>query len=214
MVERHFAWFRLDGGRWLGEWAGHVPATVMPIGLIGNARLHVLNEWLQHVQRGISPCASRYEMRAQSWDVDGWENCPSGGAVCLDVTLYGWPVGDFRWAIFDGVDRFLDFRDMRTYLELSASTIQIDVTARSARPIRSTDTKRIADITGTVFESWIDRLRGQFIKRDGRIIFVPSDAGVPEGILHQLTDQNPELAALGELDWSQAPLQERERLCR
>ena len=110
MVSRHFAWFRVDTGGWIGEWAGQVPAPRIQPSLVGNARIAVLNEWTQQIQRGITPFGSAYQTDAKAWNLDAWDDCPPGGAVCLDVTLYHWPVGDFQWACFDGVDRVTDFR--------------------------------------------------------------------------------------------------------
>ena len=194
MTECHLAWFRVDEGRWLGEWQGTLPAPVVPPHLIGDARLMLLNEWLQQTQRAISPFGSPYPMTAQCWDLDAWDDCPPGGAVCMDVSMYNWPVGDFQWAVFDGTDRLLDFREMRTYLELTPQTAMLDATAHSPRPIRATATKLIADVTGTPLEPWADRLHGRFVRRDGRIVFEPfAGAQLPEAIVLALCDRNPDI---------------------
>ena len=197
MVLRHLAWFRVDEGRWLGEWQGNLPAPQVPPSLIGDARLMLLNEWLQQAQRAITPFGSPYAMTAQCWDLDAWDDCPSGGAVCLDVTMYCWPVGDFVWSVFDGTDQLLDFRDMRTYLELTPQTAMLDATAHSARPIRATPQKLIADVTGTPLEPWADRLHGRFVRRDGRLVFEPcAGAALPEAIVLSLCDRNPNVLPL------------------
>lgn len=209
MMTRHFAWFRVEDGRWIGEWAGRVPAPVVPPSLMGDARLMVLNEWLQQVQRGITPFASAYETTAQAWDLDAWDDCPPGGAICLDVTMYTWPVGDFQWSVFDGVDQLLDFREMRAYLELTPATAMLDASVRSPRPIRSTAQKLVADVTGTRLEPWIDQLHGRLVRRDGRIVFEPFRPGLPEAVVRSITDGNPALALLRGLEREAVPLAER-----
>lgn len=206
MLERHLAWFRVDEGRWLGEWQGALPTPVVPPSVIGDARLRLLNEWLQHTQRGITPFASAYPMTAQAWDRDAWDDCPAGGAVCLDVTMYNWPVGDFYYALFDGVDRLLDFRDMRTFLQLNPALVAIDAHTKSPRPVRSTPTKLIADITGTPLEPWVDRLHGQLARRDGRLVFEPFLPGLPEAVVLSITDCNPHFGILRALDQAALPL--------
>ena len=194
MMDRHFAWFRMQDGQWIGEWTGHVPSPTVPASLIGDARLMLLNEWTQQTQRGITPFASAYETTAQAWDLDAWDDCPPGGAVCLDVTMYNWPVGDFVWAVFDGVDRLGDFREMRTYLQLTPATAMIDAVAKSPRPIRDKPTKLIADITGTSLEPFAERLMGRLVRRDGRIVFEPNQAELPEAVVLSITDRNPDLS--------------------
>ena len=149
MQERHFAWFIVETGAYIGEWQGRVPAPVVPQHLIGDARLMVLNEWQQQIQRGITPFASAWPTTAQAWNLDAWDDCPPGGAVCLDVTMYCWPVGDFQWAVFDGVDRLIDFREMRAYLEVTPQTAMRDASVRSPRQVFSTPQKLVVDVTGT-----------------------------------------------------------------
>lgn len=206
MTDRHFAWFCVETGQWLGEWAGRVPAPVLPSSVLGDARLMLLNEWAQQTQSRITPSGSPYQMHAQAWDMSAWDDCPVGGAVCLDVTMYGWPVGDFFWAVFDGVDRRLDFRETRTFLEMSTDRLRLDASVRSARPVRATDAKRIADVTGTALEPWFGRLHGQFVKRDGRIVFAPDNPhALPEAVTASLTDRNPGLPFVREIDPARLP---------
>lgn len=206
MVERHFAWFRAETGAWIGEWRGRVPAPAIPPVAIGHARQMLLNDWTQQTQRLITPTRSPYEMQSQAWDLDAWDDCPAGGAVCLDVTMYGWPVGDFAWAIFDGVDRLLDFRQMRTCLQVTPATVTLDAVARSPRPIRSTADKLIGDITGTSLEPFADHLFGRFVRRQGRIVFEPSaGARLPEAVVLSLTDRNPDLGLLQGLEPAAIP---------
>lgn len=207
-VVRHLAWFRVETGRWIGEWQGAVPAPVVPPSLIGDARRLVLNEWLQQTQRGITPFASAYSTMAQAWDLDAWDDCPPGGAVCLDVTMYCWPAGDFYWAVFDGVDRLLDFREMRAWLELTPALAMLDASVRSPRPVRSTPQKLVADVTGTPLEPWVDWLHGRLVRRDGRIVFEPVRPGLPEAVVLSLTDRNEDLALLQDLDPARIPLKE------
>lgn len=201
MVARHLAWFNVEDGRWIGEWEGQVPAAVVPPSLIGDARLMLLNEWTQQTQRLITPNGSPYEMQEQAWDLDAWDDCPPGGAVCLDVTMYGWPVGDFQWACFSGVDRLLDFRDMRAYLEVTPQIAMLDASVRSPRQVFSTPTKLIADVTGTALEPFVGQIHGRFARRDGRIVFLPSPGcRIPEAIVQSLTDRNPDFALVRGLD--------------
>ena len=200
-VERHFAWFRVEDGHWIGEWEGRVYAPTVPPTVIGDARLMLVNKWLQHTQRAITPSGSPYPMTAQAWDLDAWDDCPPGGAVCLDVTLYRWPVGDFQWACFDGTDRLLDFREMRAYLEVTPQTAMLDTSVHSPRQVFSTPQKFVADVTGTPLEPFVDQIRGRFVRRDGRIVFLPSPGcQVPEAIVQSLTDRNPDLALVQGLD--------------
>ena len=201
MVDRHFAWFRVDDGGWIGEWRGTVPAPVVPPAVIGDSRLMLLNTWTQQTQRGITPWASAYPTIAQAWNLDAWDDCPPGGAVCLDVTLYNWPVGDFQWACFDGVDRVLDFRELRTYLEITPQTAMLDASVRSPRQVFSTPQKLVADVTGTPLAPYVGHIYGRFARRDGRIVFLPGPGcSLPEAIVRSLTDGNPALAVIDRLD--------------
>jgi len=160
----------------------------------------LLNEWTQQTQRGITPFASAYATTAQAWDLDAWDDCPPGGAVCLDVTMYGWPVGDFYWSVFDGVDRLIDFREMRAYLQLTPATATLDASLHSPRIARSTPQKFITDVTGTPLEPWIDQLHGRLVRRDGRIMFEPFRSGLPEAVVLAITDRNEDLAMLQSLE--------------
>ena len=203
---RHLAWYGVETGAYIGEWQGHVPAPLVPPTLIGEARMMLLNEWTQQMQARITPSGSPYPMTAQAWDLDAWDDCPDGGAVCLDVTMYNWPVGDFVWSVFDGVDRLLDFREMRAYLELTPATATLDVSLHSPRPVRATPQKLVADVTGTPLEPWIDRLHGRLARRDGRIVFVPFESsGVPEAVMLSITDRNEDLAMVRRLDPASIP---------
>lgn len=199
MVLRHFAWFTVDTGAWIGEWAGRLPTPVVPPALSGEARRLLLETWQHQAQSAITPAGAPYPTAAAVWDLDAWDTCPSGGAVCLDVTLYGWPVGDFRWAIFDSVDRLLDFRDQRTYVQVTPARAALDVVARSARPIRSTPEKLVIDLTGTSLEPLAGDLFGPLVRRDGRLLLLPS-AALPEAVRVTLCQENPDLTRLDALD--------------
>lgn len=206
---RHLAWFNTETGGWIGEWMGHLPAPVVPSTVTEEGRLQMLNAWLQDAQRLITPAGSPYAVTAQLWDLDAWDDCPDGAAVCLDTTRYGWPVGDFQWAVFDGWDRLLDFREMRAYLELTPATAMLDASVHGPRPVRSTPEKIVADVTGTPLEPWVDQLHGRLIRRDGRIVFEPFWPGVPEAVVLSITDRTLDLALLGGLEHAAIPLAER-----
>lgn len=202
MTRRHFTWFNVEDGRWIGEWNGFVPAARVPHTLVGDGRTLALNEWVQQTQRLITPAGSPYRMSEQVWDMDAWDDCPAGGAVCLDVTKHDWPVGDFVWAVFEGVDRLLDFREMRTFIQVTPSTGFLDATAESGRPVRSKPSKLVADISGTSLQPFARLLTGgQFVRRDGRIVFRPAPgARLPEAVVLTLTDGNPDVAFVGDLE--------------
>ena len=200
MVHRHFAWFDTETGGYMGEWTGRVPAPVVPPSVTGEARVVLLNAWLHQVQSVITPSGSPYETDAEAWDLRAWDACPNGGAVCLDVTMYRWPCGDFVYAVFDGVDRLLDFREMRTYLQVTPLLATLDATVRSARPIRSTAQKLIADVTGTPLEPFAGQLFGRFVRQGGRLVFEPTMPGLPEAVVLSLTDRNDDLAPMLRLD--------------
>lgn len=174
---RHLAWFDTATGGWLGEWDGALPVPVVPATLTGDARMQVMNAWLQRVQGAITPSGSPYVVEAQAWDLAAWDACADGAAVCLDVSLYGWPVGDFRWACFDQVDGLVDFREWRVYLEVQRQTARLDVNLRSPRQVSSTPERVIVDVTGTPLAPHVGRLFGRFERRDGRIMFLPDHGG-------------------------------------
>lgn len=204
---RHLAWFLLETGQCLGEWSGRLPFPTVPIAG-GEARTLALNAWLHEAQRLITPNGSPYPMTAQAWNLKAWDACLPGEAVCLDVTQYQWPVGDFVWSVFDGVDRLLDLRDMRIFLQVVPQTGIIDCYGESGRPMRDTPTKLIADVTGTEFEPWAQQiLGGRFVRRDGRIVFDPREGSqIPEPVILALCDRNPDLALLHQLDPARIPL--------
>ena len=209
MVERHFAWFNVETGAWIGDWMGRVSAPVVAPSLIGDARRMFLHEWQQQATRYVTPSGSHDPDAQACWNLDAWDDCPDGGAVCLDVTMYRWPVGDFAWAVFDGVDRLLDFREMRTYLEVTRARATLDASVRSPRLVRSTPQKLVIDVTGTILEPFSDRLFGRLVRRDGRLVFEPFEPGtLPEAVVLAITDRNEDLAQIRQLDPAAIPLQE------
>lgn len=211
-VTRHLAWFAVETGTWIGEWCGTVPAPVVPPSVSGDARLLRLNAWLQELQSYITPDGSPYEMESQAWDLQRWDACPVGGAVCVDVTTHGWPVGDFRWATFNVVDRRLTFSESHLYLQVSTDTLQLDVNHTSGRPVQTTDTKLVADVTDTAFAPWHGQLFGRFVSKGGRLVFLPRDPGrFPEIVSHAVTDQHPALAVLASLDQARLALESAHR---
>lgn len=173
---RHLAWFNAQTGDWIGEWQGLVPAPVVPPALLGEARLTLLNAWLHAVQARITPGGAAYPTHGELWNRDAWDDCPPGGAVCLDVTLYAWPVGDFIWARFDHVDRRLEFPEMRRYLQVAPDTCCLDANTESPRPVRSTRAKAVLDITGTPLEAFYGQLFGSLVRRRGELVLESAHA--------------------------------------
>ena len=116
--------------------AGRV--DLMPSGHASVSGAQVANDAsaLKNASVYLGACHAPIVTLDATWDLDAWDDCPPGGAVCLDVTLYCWPVGDFYWAVFDGVDQLLDFREMRAWLQLTLATAQIDASVRSPRLVR------------------------------------------------------------------------------
>jgi hypothetical protein len=81
----------------------------------------------------------------------------------------------------------------------------LDASAHSPRPVRSTPQKLVADVTGTPLEPWVDRLHGQLVRRDGRIVFEPFQPGLPEAVVLSITDRNPQLALFRRLERAAIP---------
>lgn len=203
---RHLAWFRVDSGAWLGEWIGRIPAPQIPPHLIGDARLMLLNEWQQQVQRYITPSGSPYEVREQRWDLDEWDACPNGGAACIDVTMYAYPLGDFRLARFDAISRTVDFPEQHAFLQLDTPTASIDAAGRSARQVLSKPGRLVADVAGTMFEPVVELLRGNVAKKDGRLVFNPlHPERLPSTIKQAIADPTDGLQTLKELDPAAVP---------
>src|SRR3990167_4046066 len=170
----HLAWFNHEDGRWIGEWAGALPAPTIVPGLIGEARLLALNAWQQEHQRYITPDGSPFPMHDQLWDRNRWDECPAGGAVCLDVTRFAWPVGDHVWHVWDDHHQALDWPDDYRFIEVDTD-LKVIAHQQSHRPVRSAvPGQRVLLISGTSLEPFYDDLWGQFVQRDGTWGFQPT----------------------------------------
>lgn len=181
------AWFRLEDGQWIGEWQGVVPSP--PLSLLaqrGDAREMGMNAWLHDTQRLITPSGSPYDVQAQCWDHDAWEDCPSGGAVCVDVTRFQWPVGDQSFHRWNTMDGGIEYPDTRQYIQVDRNSQHIDANQVSSRPIRSTAQKAILDITGTALAPFHGLLTGHFTNKHGRWMLVGAPEHVSDGIQHAL----------------------------
>ena len=158
-IYAHFAWFHRRSGRWIGEWAGYVPPPRFP-------RIAWLrNKWAWCVQAGLSPDRSAYETLDEEWDLDAWHACRPGEAVGLEVSQFGWPIGDQRYHVFRSLTRMLDWPSMRRYIEAKTSTGEIVANQESSRPLReAVPGQRVIDITGTPLEQHHGRLFGRIVR--------------------------------------------------
>ena len=166
----HLVWFHDRHGHWLAEWAGYVPE---PSG--GSFD----NEWLHHVQADISPDLTI----AAEIDADAWDACKAGGAVCLEVSKFAWPVGDQRYHRWNRLHRMIDWPDVSVhkYIEVDTQKRNIIANQSSHRPIRdAVINQRILDITGTPLARLHGSLWGSFLWTGDRWRFVPRD---PDGRL-------------------------------
>lgn len=160
MIERHFAFFDRVKGCWLGEWRGVVPSPDIPLAITGDARLGFMDQWQQRVTQNLH----RFKVDAAIFDQPAFDACPKDGAVCLDVTRFGWPVGDHIWHKWNDVDRFLDWGDDHTFIEIDTGQRQIVANQKSHRPIRSSQGRCIIDITGTALASYYGSIFGTLEK--------------------------------------------------
>lgn len=179
-VVRHFAWFRRDTGRWLGEWKGELPAPDVDPLVLGDARLRVLNDWQHDVQADLVPVilpngAVVFDADGkQQWDLGAWHACPPAGAVCLDVTRCGWPVGDHRWHVWDDAALDLDWPEssVHTFIRVRPDTLEVVGNNRSHRPVRAPGLL-VLDITGTPLAEHYGHICGWFVRRGTRWGFRP-----------------------------------------
>tara|TARA_R110002110_G_scaffold167960_9_gene369123 strand:- start:572 stop:1192 length:621 start_codon:yes stop_codon:yes gene_type:complete len=184
---RHFAWFHLDDGHWLGEWRGTVPSPpVRLLSKVGDARILGMNAWLQETQRMITPFASPYVVIDEMWDEAAWDTCEKGSAVCLDVTHLGWPVGDHYWHRWDAIDQALESPVQRLHLQVDRATRRLDVNQTSSRPIRSTAAKAMLDITDTPLAPFHGNLLGPVVRQDGRWVLPSAPAEMSAAITDAL----------------------------
>jgi hypothetical protein len=146
MVIRHLAWFRRDTGQWLGEWKGELPEPHIPVEMVGNERERLMNDWLQLAQ--YQALLGTYHMHESIFDKVAFDECPDGGAVCLDVTRFNWPVGDHMWHKWDDVGRFLDWGEEHTFIEVDTQTGCVVGRVTSHRPVRPSLPNRVMlDVT-------------------------------------------------------------------
>ena len=191
VVFRHFAWFHRHDGHWLGEWAGDVPAPHLPAEMIGDLRQMALNRWQQGIAVQITPTGAPWPACATVWNDAAWAACPPGGAVCLDVTPFGWPVGDHVWHQWHEAAHRLDWGDEHLFIELRTDTLDVIANQRSHRPIRDArPDQRMVDITGTALAPFHGTIFGRFVRRGARWRFRPLRT-VPPVIRRALARTSP-----------------------
>jgi hypothetical protein len=184
---RHLCWFRLEDGQWLGEWRGHLqsPPTHL-LAQVGDARAIGMNAWLQDAQRLITPSGSPYETHDHCWDLSAWDDCPAGGAVCVDVTRFNWPLGDQYFHAWNTIDAGIEYPSERKYIQLDRASRAIDVNQTSSRAIRPTAEKALLDITGTALEPFHGHITGKLSNTNGRWVLTGAPAHVADGIQYSL----------------------------
>jgi hypothetical protein len=187
MSLRHLAWFRIDDGQWLGEWRGDLaPPPVHLLMQGGDARRIGMNAWLHEIQRLITPLGSPYACVEQVWDLVAWDECPEGGAVCVDVSGYKWPVGDHRHHRWDAVEAGLDYPQMRLFIQVDRESHRIDANQCSSRPVRPSDTKAMLDVTGTALAPFHGSVTGHLSRAHGRWALTGAPVHIADGIQHAL----------------------------
>jgi|TARA_R110000824_G_scaffold21078_6_gene78861 hypothetical protein len=201
---RHFTYFRIEDGRWLGEWRGYVPSPPTRIlSLVGDQRTLAMNAWAMDVQRTITPDGSPYRDIDQAWDLEEWHACPAGMAVCVDTTQFNWPVGDQYWHRWNAIDQAIEYPEPRHYLQIDTRRREIVANTTSSRPIRASfkapDTN-ILDITGSSLQEFHGSLLGSLDHQDDRrwvLLDVPQH--LSDGIQHELDANSTTVdRALGE----------------
>lgn len=191
----HLAWFSRYTGCWIGEWCGYVPSPQITPTLSPAQHAHALQDWQQSIACRITPDGAPFDTLESAWDGDQWEECPSGGAVCLDVTRFGWPVGDHQWSVWNDAHRSLDWGDYHQFLQIGMATLRIEANQSSHRPIRGTAQHRVFDITGLPIAKFHGRLFGQFVWNGGRWHFIPD--GTHRALPH---DAAPRELSAGDLE--------------
>lgn len=178
MVYIHLAWFDRRGW-WIGEWAGYLPQPpALRTGERTDDREQRMAAWLDALQAQIVPYAAPFQTIAEEWDGDARAAIErSGEQVCLDVTRFGWPVGDHVWHRWINRERLLDWGPEHTFIELRLDTLAIVANQTSHRPVRSAVPGQVViDITGTPWEAFHGDLFGRFVREGDRMRFIP-DAG-------------------------------------
>lgn len=168
----HIAWFHRNEGHWVGEWKGRVPIPEFTSRMTGDERERVRNEWL----KGVIANLGDYECEAQEWDEEAWNAAEPGSLVALEVSAFGWPVGDQRWNFwnesFHGVD--WDERSVHRFIEVDVKTRRVVANSESHRPIRpSSWTRVVIDITNHPIVAHFGQIWGSFENVDGAWVFVP-----------------------------------------
>lgn len=149
MEIRHFAFFRQDTGAYVREWAGPVPDPP-------RWRWRwLLNAWATRISR------------------------PAPGEIGLDVTQFGWPVGNLCHCRFDVVDRRLEWGQPRHYLEVQLDTLEIVANTESHRPIEAAAGRGIIDITGHALAQFHGRIYGRFVQSIDGWRLVPATVLLP-----------------------------------
>lgn len=182
MVLRHFAWFRRDTGQWLGEWRGLVEPPAIDPSIVGDERLRQLDVWQQQRASELAPMFTAIGVLAdadgdQVWNIAAWHDCPDAGAVCVDVTRFGWPVGDHVWHVWDDAAQSLDWPEssMHTFIEVQMNTLEVVGSQQSHRPVRDrVPGRRVFDITGSPLAAHYGRIHGRFVWCGDRWGFEPS----------------------------------------
>ena len=190
-VYLHVVWFlrrQMLGttGQWIGEWAGYAPTPSDAIlKRQGDARLRALDRWTQQVQRQITPYGAAWPTVDSAWNIDTYEACPQGGAVCLDVTRFGWPVGDHVWHRWDDVRQALDWPDSsgHRFIEIDLRSLRVVAQQHSHRPVRdAVPGQKVFDITGTMFEHAWGGIHGRFaLMENGLWGFDPDNTALASG---------------------------------
>lgn len=187
MTLRHLAWFRLEDGQWLGEWKGHLPPPLAHLlAQVGDARTIGMNAWLQDAQRMITPEGSPYDVHEHCWDLAAWDDCPAGGAVCVDVTQFGWPLGDQYFHAWNTLDAGIEYPGERKYIQVDRASQEIDGNHSSSRFVRPTEKKALLDITGTALEPFHGSIHGKLALENGRWVLAGGPAHIAVGIQHAL----------------------------
>src|SRR6185436_16907011 len=114
-----------------------------------------------------------------------WQDRVSGREpheICLDVTQFDYPVGDFCWMVFRPYDAtesgkrgLLDWPDVHTFIQIERATMRLICYWDSPRPVRSCAARVVIDITGTPLEAHYREhgpVFGNFVVRaDGTVGF-------------------------------------------
>ena len=177
LIYRHFAWFHRHTGLWLAEWRGDIPSHGIPHSVVGDERIRRLNAWQQHWVQRLGECETLDEVR----EAERWDACRPGEAVCLDVTQFGWPIGDHIWHVWNDTDRRIDWPESSTHLfvEVDVPTLRVVANQRSHRPIRDAVVgQHVIDITGTPWAAYHGQIWGRFVwrKDEQRWGFEPQQA--------------------------------------